>query len=94
MHVNMCCVCMLCNTGGLCISQRIPSDHSSSDEEKEEASTLVHYFLPDTLSGYQDKSYCPTHYSSDETRAGKVRQTAECAYHKLPWLSLLYVWPE
>ena len=47
-------------------------DQCSSDEEEEEASTLVHYFLSDTLSGYEDEGSCLTQCSSDETRAGKV----------------------
>ena len=67
---------MLCNTGSFCISQRKPSDQCSSDEEEtDEDCTLVHYFLQDTLSGYEDESSCLTHYSSDETRAGKVWTT-------------------
>ena len=47
-------------------------DQCSSDEEEEEANTLVHCFVSDTLSGYEDESSYLTHYSSDETRVGKV----------------------
>ena len=62
MHVNM-CLCACCATL-LCISQRKPLDQCSSDVEEEEACTLVHYFLSDTLCGYEDEGSCLTHYSS------------------------------